>query len=171
MFKRLVGVGVVFTILSGIVTAKALDWSEYSWTEGGVAILMPGAPEKSEQALANGGKLSSVAVSLGATYYSVSVSGIDKGLLQKSTAEQLLDLSQNGSISAAKGTLRTKRSFTLGATPGREFVYDTTSNLTLKQRQYIFGDRLLQVVYVGPPKSESEPEITRYFDSLRFLKP
>jgi hypothetical protein len=132
---------------------------------------MPGAPEKSEQALANGGKLSSVAVSLGATYYSVSVSGIDKSLLQKNSAEQLLDLSQSGSISAAKGTLRTKRSFMLGATPGREFVYDTASNLTLKQRQYIFGGRLLQVVYVGPPKSESEPEITRYFDSLRFLKP
>jgi hypothetical protein len=69
MFKRLMGIGVALTILSGIVTAKALDWSEYSWTEGGVAILMPGEPEKSEQALANGGKLSSVAVSLGATYF------------------------------------------------------------------------------------------------------
>jgi hypothetical protein len=41
----------------------------------------------------------------------------------------------------------------------------------LKQRQYIFGERLLQIVYVGPPNSENQPEITRYFDSLRFLKP
>jgi hypothetical protein len=171
MFKRLVGIGVAFTILSGVVTAKVMDWREYSGQEGGVAILMPGAPEKSEKDLPNGGKISSVAVSLGSSYYSVSFSGIDKGLLQKNSAEQLLDMSQNGSISAAKGTLRAKRSFTLGATPGREFVYDTTSNLTLKQRQYIFGDRLLQVVYVEPPKSESEPEITRYFDSLRFIKP
>jgi hypothetical protein len=171
MFRRLLGIGVAFTILSSAVTAWALDWSEYSWVEGGVAILMPGAPEKSEQALANGGKLFSVAVSLGATYYSVSVSGIDKGLLAKNSAEQLLEMSQNGSISAAKGTLRTKRPIKLGATEGREFVYDTTSNLTLKQRQYIFGDRLLQVVYVGPPNSEGQPEITRYFDSLRFIKP
>jgi|SRR5665213_472147 len=132
MFKKLVGIGVAFTILSWAVTAKTLDWSQYSWMEGGVAILMPGAPEKSEQALANGNKLSSVAVSLGASYNSVSVSGIDKGLLQKNAPEQLLDLSQNGSISATKGTHRTKRSFTLGATPGRELVYDTASNLTLK---------------------------------------
>lgn len=72
MFKRLVGISVAFTILSGIAAAKAADWSEYSWhQEGGIAILMPGTLEKSEKDLPNVGKLSPIAVSLGTTYYSI----------------------------------------------------------------------------------------------------
>jgi len=172
MFKRLAClVGVAFAILSGVVTANAVEaWSEYSWQAGGVAILMPGTPRNVEQPLPNGAKVYSAAVDLGAVYYSVSYSRIAKSLLQKDAAEHILDLTQDGAVSNVKGTLRAKRQFTFGGNHAREIVYDTPDKLTLKQRHYIVDDRLLQVTYVGPLNSENQPEVTRFFDSMRFVE-
>jgi hypothetical protein len=150
--------------------AKQASWRDYRAKDAGFAVLMPGDPAISPENLNNGKVLMTYEVDLGATYFSVSYNEIDAGWQRQTSSDDMLDRTRDGAVGAVKGTLRVDRKFNVGNVRARELVYDTPDNLTLKQRHYLYGDRLFQVTYVGPPHSENNAEVKRFFESFRFVQ-
>jgi hypothetical protein len=149
--------------------AKQASWHDYRAKDASFAVLMPGEPAISPENLNNGKVLMTYEVDLGATYYSVSYNEIDAGWQRQSTADDMLDRTRDGAVGAVKGKLRVDRKFNAGNVRARELVYDTPDNLTLRQRHYLFHDRLYQVTYVGPLNSENNADVKRFFESFRFV--
>jgi hypothetical protein len=85
-------------------------------------------------------------------------------------AEGVLDGARDGAVRNVNGVLRSEQRIALGAHPGRDLVVEVPGRAVVRQRIYLAGHRLYQLVVVTdqPPNS---PEIERFLNSFTLLGP
>ena len=84
--------------------------------------------------------------------------------------ERVLDGARDGAVGNVNGVLRSEQRIALGGHPGRDLVVDVPGQVVARQRIYLVGRRLYQLIVVTdqPPSS---PEIERSLNSFRLLAP
>jgi hypothetical protein len=84
----------------------------------------------------------------------------------------------DGAVKSVNGTVRTSSPYQLGDSNGLEVVADIPSKdpkapagaSVAKLRFFVAGDRLYQVMYIGPTSSETSPEAVAFLDSFRLTR-
>ena len=82
---------------------------------------------------------------------------------------------RDGALKSVNGTVRTSSTYQLGDTNGLEVVADippkdpndSASASVARIRFFVVGDRLYQVMYIGPTGTETEPKAVAFLDSFR----
>lgn len=94
------------------------------------------------------------------------------GSIAKLDPDKTYDNIINGVVGNFKGgVLRTKGAHTLGDATGREYFLDSEPlKLVGRVRCYLVGDRLYQIMYLGPPGTENGAEALHFLDSFRLLR-
>jgi hypothetical protein len=75
-----------------------------------------------------------------------------------------------GLLKATKGELRAQHPVEVGVLQGREIVVAVPGNLILRERFFIEGDRIYQLMYVGPFGTQDEPAVDAFFASFRVMR-
>lgn len=76
-----------------------------------------------------------------------------------------------GAVDSVNGTIRTSAACQLGDVTGLEIVADIPSRASVARlRFFVVGDRLYQVMFIGPPGQEASPAVMNYFASFRLLR-
>jgi hypothetical protein len=76
-----------------------------------------------------------------------------------------------GVAEGMKGSVRSGSDHQLGDVGGREYIIDIAKmNLAARERCYLVGDRLYQVMYLGPVGSEGKDEVLQFLNSFRLLR-
>ncbi len=84
----------------------------------------------------------------------------------------------DGAVKSVNGTVRTSTSCQLGGVKGLEVVADipptdpkvSTNASVARLRFFVVGDRLYQVMYIGPSGKETSPEAVDFLDSFRLTR-
>jgi hypothetical protein len=81
----------------------------------------------------------------------------------------------DGAVQNVNGTMRTSSSYRLGDVKGLEIVADIPSKdpkvpanaSVARVRFFVVGDRLYQVMYIGPTGTDTSPKAVAFLDSFR----
>jgi hypothetical protein len=84
----------------------------------------------------------------------------------------------DGAVKSVNGTVRTSSAFQLGDVKGLEVIADippkdpkdSARASVAKLRFFVVGDRLYQVMYIGPAGTETSPEAAAFLDSFRLTR-
>jgi hypothetical protein len=91
--------------------------------------------------------------------------------------EKVCANASDGAVKSVNGTIRTSSAYQLGDSNGLEVVADippknpkdpSTASVA-RLRFFVVGDRLYQVMYIGPTGQETSPEAVTFLDSFRLL--
>lgn len=88
---------------------------------------------------------------------------------QSGGPEKVCENASDGVVKSLKGTLRTASSCKTGDVTGREIVFDAPTNDVDRARFFVVGDRLYQILYIGP-SGETDPAVTAFLDSFRLTR-
>ncbi|HEV8073606.1 MAG TPA: hypothetical protein VGP21_05680 [Opitutaceae bacterium] len=96
---------------------------------------------------------------------------------QSGGPEKVCANASDGAVKNVNGTIRTSSSYQLGDVKGLEVVADIPSKdpkvpadaSVARLRFFVVGDRLYQVMYIGPTGQETSPEAVAFLDSFRLL--
>ncbi|MDE3084890.1 MAG: hypothetical protein KGJ37_06715, partial [Verrucomicrobiota bacterium] len=112
----------------------------------------------------------------GSVAYMVIFNDYPNGSVTKSGGpDKVYDGAVNGAVSSVHGKLRSSSPSKTGEVQGREIIVDIPAQKTSDQgsvarvRFFIVGDRLYQVMYIGPAGNEAKAEATGFLDSFRLL--
>ena len=76
-----------------------------------------------------------------------------------------------GVVDSLKGVIRSNVAHKLGDANGREYIVDNEKDkFVARTRCYFVGDRLYQIMYLGPIGSENSKEALQFLDSFRLLR-
>jgi len=93
------------------------------------------------------------------------------GMLADFGIPQALRDFSKGMAQVLHGEVRANDPIELGTVPGREFlVYIERTNLVVRGRVFVKGDRVYQVMYAGPAGTHEEPDIESFFASFRIMR-
>ena len=92
--------------------------------------------------------------------------------------EKVCANASNGAVQNVNGTLRTSSAWQLGDVKGLEIVADIPSKdpqvpanaSVARVRFFVVGDRLYQVMYIGPTGSETGPKAVAFLNSFRLTR-
>lgn len=89
------------------------------------------------------------------------------GTISKQGLEKSYENAIAGSVQAVKGELKNVIPISNHGTSGREaFIFMPSYNLIMRQRIFFVGDRIYQILYVGPVGSEKDKVVDDYLASL-----
>jgi len=100
----------------------------------------------------------------------VGYSDYPEALVEASDPATMLAGARDGAVSNVNGQLVSDAEITLNGYPGREFSASVTQNgqeIVLRQRVYMVGNRLYQVVVIAPKGEENSTEVEDFFQSFR----
>lgn len=169
--KTLLGCAVVSLALLVGGLAQAQNWQEVRPPGGGYRIEMPTAAKFDTQNVnLPGGRIAVIyqAVSeyADAAFLATYVD-YPPDIIARGTPESHLN---NAVAGTAKGhTLGSQRNIQLGGNPGRDYVVFRADNLSMRVRNALVGNRLYQVVVVGRPGTEKNPDTRRFIESFAFV--
>ena len=144
------------------------DWKEFSTTEGGFAVSMPGAPKQEKETDQDGLTSYSFSVELEQPESVYMVTYYDVPEVAQATPEQVKELLDGAPDAFAKGgntNLTRSQNITLDGNPGREFDFTSDEGFAGKGRVYLVKQRLFLVVGVTPQTQNAQ----RFLDSFRLL--
>ncbi len=76
-----------------------------------------------------------------------------------------------GVVKSVGGELRANDPIQHGQLSGREIlVFVPLGSLILRQRMFIEGDRMYQIMYAGPFGTQDSPEVEAFFASFRVMR-
>lgn len=94
-------------------------------------------------------------------------------LVKASDPEKIYDGGRDGAVANVKGQLVSESRIWLYGSPGREILIKTKASngqdATVRDRIYLVGNRLYQVMAVVPSEKENSSEITSFLDSFKLL--
>ena len=144
------------------VQATQADWSEFSSTQGGFAVSMPGTPQEKIQTDVD----RSFLLTLGKSYYYVHYTDIPD--IEKLNADELKDLLDKMPmvfVEGVEGKLVTERNVILNGYLGKEFEFTLGDDSVGQARVYMVEQRLFIIVGMS-----SEPEnAQKFLQSFRLL--
>jgi hypothetical protein len=103
----------------------------------------------------------------------LSFNGEAKPTVARADREKRYDAAVKTVVDRAKGMLRTQRSVEQGDVTGREIVVQVPkgNSFTMTRQQFFLTDtRFYQLVYTGPPGSETSPEVDGFFSSFQIAR-
>jgi len=171
-------IGLLPLLLVGLLLAGCGEaaWSEFSSEEGAFSVLMPGAPTEQTQTQnteAGAIDVHSFVFEQGGVAYLVGYNDIPAVVIESAPSAAILDGACSGQIDQVKGTLLNKEEITLGAYPGRDMeiqIEDSDGISSLRSRTYLVGDRLYQVMVIGPKGQGASPDTAKFFDSFNLVE-
>lgn len=164
-------------------------WKEFSSSEGGFSVLLPGTPiQRIDQVDTRRGKISIVGYVLktdGAVYFA-SYSDFVMNSGNPEDAKRLLDGGRQGMLSDPSVKLISEKEITLGDNLGREWLTEQANQISLRRAYFVRG-RLYQLAIEIPselafktdsasPKPEDrsnflEISSSRFLNSFKLIKP
>jgi hypothetical protein len=175
--SRVVGV-LPLLLVMGILLAGCGEttWSEFSSAEGAFSVLMPGTP--TEQTQTQDTELGTIDVhsftfEQNGVAYLVGYNIFPAAVTEAATPDSMLDGARGGQVEAVKGTLMNEEEITLGAYLGRDLeiqIENSDGTSSLRSRIFLVGDRLYQVMVVGPKGQSTSPDTTKFLDSFKLVE-
>jgi len=111
-----------------------------------------------------------IAVEQAAFNYYVSYSDYPPGTLAQTAPDQAYANIVSSTVAGGQGKLRSSVPYKLGNITGREVVIDVPSQQQVaRERLFLVGNRLFQVVYGGPPGSENTKGALDFLNSFKLL--
>ncbi len=106
-----------------------------------------------------------------ATAYILSYNDYPPGSVAKMDQSKPYDDIVQGVVDSLKGKIRSNVAHKLGDANGREYVIDNEKDkFAAWVRCYFVGDRLYQIMVIGPPGIETAKESLHFMESLRLLR-
>jgi hypothetical protein len=107
----------------------------------------------------------------GAKAWIVTYNDYKPGTIANQGLEKSYENAVAGSVQGVKGELKSVIKISNHGTDGREdFITMPEYKLIMRQRIFFIGDRLYQILYVGPPGSEKDAVVDDYLASLNIRR-
>jgi hypothetical protein len=176
MTSRFLSLPLAFLLFADLCQADDPKAKDFASKEGKFSVAFPGKPEEStKEADSAAGKL---------TFTNYTYSDGDSALLvmycdypadvrKQKGAEKVLDDARDGGVKSAKGKLTDEKKRTIGKdkNPGRELLIQLPDGkLYFRSRIYLVGDRLYQVIVVGPEKYATGKDADAFLDSFKLAE-
>lgn len=143
------------------------DWQLFTSAQGGFSIDMPGQPEASTQPSSGGATSYVFSASKDGRSYMASYTDLPASA-SGFTPKQLLDSTRDGAATSSGGELVEEQEITLGQYPGRDFTLNVELlKNSIRQRAFLVGPRLYQIVTTGPGDDVNSADADRFFNSFR----
>jgi hypothetical protein len=176
MRTRLPGIALLASALVAGAAAGQGVWAEFRSKEGRFVCSMPGKPEYQKSTSPT--KIGPIDTHLFTAQaankaYVAGYSDFPAALISQSDPKKLLDGGRDGAVARVGGKLVGERQMKIGSYAGREIVVEAQRPrpLVLKQRMYLVGNRLYQVVAVTPKEEARSADVDRFLDSLKVSPP
>jgi hypothetical protein len=101
------------------------------------------------------------------TAYFVAINDYPPGIVKPEIVDSMYAGGINQAAKSANGSIRGITPYTLGGINGREALIDQLDvKRAIRQRVFIVGDRLYQIMYLGPAGTEQGKTCTDFLDSF-----
>ena len=171
MVHRLLVVAIVLAASSSALRAED-KFKPFTSKEGKFTVLMPGAPKEHKQVVKAAGM--DIATTLYVSEIDptraviVSYNDFPAQNFNAAIADKVLDAAANGVNAKAKGTVLSTKKIALGKHPGREVQIKLPEDKgLLKVDIYLVGNRLYQILAIGPESFVRSPQLDRYYKSFK----
>ena len=105
------------------------------------------------------------------TAYILGYNDYPAGSIAKLDREKVYGDIIKGVVDSLKGVVRSNVEHKLGEVAGREYILvNETDKFVARTRCYLVGDRLYQIMFMGPPGTENSKEALQFLDSFRLLR-
>lgn len=159
-------------IFNAITSPESEEWQEFSSSEGGFSVLMPGRPTKKiETANTMFGPIDTSVFSLirKDSIYAVMYCEYPATLVQASTPDAILNNVLN-SIKASGKTL-SESIISLNGYPGRELELELEPEesdvlVTMKIRMFMIDSKMCRLIAVTPKGSANSEDVMKFLDSF-----
>ena len=160
-------------IFNAIESPESEEWREFSSSEGGFSVLMPGDPTKKIETVNTiFGSIDAPVFSLVRkdAIYGVTYCEYPANLVQASTPDAILDNVLN-SIKAS-GKLIGESIISLNGYPGRELSIESQpeeseASVTMKIRMFMIDNKICRVIVVTPKESGVSEDAMKFLDSFK----
>lgn len=175
MKAKLLFVVLIAVLLASCGGGAAPAWKEFRSEAGAFSAQFPGTPKETTTDLdtAVGAiKLHSYTLEKGGIAYSVQYNDYPESVTQAG-ADVLLGGAIEGMTEDSDYTLLDQSNITLGEVPGREVkLSKSPENFIVRNRVYLAGARLYQVMVVVPKNKEtaSAKDVEQFLGSFKILK-
>jgi hypothetical protein len=163
----------VFLCLAVAIAAQLARAETVVSKDGHFAVAFPAQSRASSAPVQMGNvtiQLNVVAVEQENFNYYVSYSDYSPGSLAETAPDQAYANIVSSTVAGVHGKLRSSTPFQLGNVTGREVVIDVPSQgQVARERLFLAGSRLFQVVYGGPPGSENGKSALDFLNSFKLL--
>ncbi len=172
--------------LSLVVLALALsscgggakEWSEFSSTEGGFSVSLPGKPTEQKQTQDTAAGPLDIFMYLyedRSDVYMVGYTNFPEDLISLSDPAALLDGGAEGAVTSMGAENTSKQEISLDGNTGREITFDVPDSKLPgggagKARFYLVGNRLYQLIGLAKGKEASTDNLDKFLDSFKLLK-
>jgi hypothetical protein len=152
-----------------------VGWREFTPKEGRFSIMMPSKPEsevQSEFTPVGIVKLYIFAAEKDDSYYAVSYSDFPEYVIKYSDVGTVLDDARDGMVANVQGKPISSRRIKLQGYYGRDVKFQVTEEGqvgTAYARIYLVGNRLYQILVIGPQEQFPESEALRFLNSFQLL--
>jgi hypothetical protein len=143
--------------------------------EGGFSIVAPYALQETSQSVNTEAGTIEVHMFIaeqGQEAWLVGYSDYPEEIVQASDPEAILAGARDGAVANVNGQLVSDTEISLDGYPGREFSASVTQNgqdFVLRQRVFLVGNRLYQMVVIVPKGTESSTEVEDFLHSFQLI--
>jgi hypothetical protein len=173
MRQLLRNAGVVAVCAVLVATCANAQWIEFQSEEAGFQAKFPSHPaHKSLTVKTASGphELTTFTVSDKTITFSVTLTALPNNELESVGATVVLDGARDGAVANVQGVLLSELIIDLDGHPGRELTISAASGKAeIRQRLYLVGNRLYQLLAVTPNGESISPRVSRFFDSFKLL--
>jgi len=168
MARLAVGLFVALVLMASVAAAENLNSSEW-----GFSASFPGQSKMSAEPIqtrAGNVTLVNFTYENETQAFMIALSDYPKGSI--ASAEQSYNGAIDGFVNGVKGKFRTRTPYKLGNINGFDFQVDgpstanTKKTLVFHERIFLVGDRLYQILYVGPTGTEKSLAALRFLNSF-----
>lgn len=167
---------IALVVLTALCAAcsPALDWREFSWPDGGFAVLLPGKPRSESRALA----LDGVEVTM--RMFSVRADGLAFGVgyadfppgASEAVQSRRIAATRDALVTNIDGRLASQADIALDGHRGIDFRAEGRvgdAGYFVAGRVYAVGDRLYQLAVVGRQEAAATADAELFLGSFRLL--
>ena len=165
---------IVVALLATAAGAAQDEWKEFTSPEGRFRILLPGKPELQKQAVNTplGPQDLYLHRAVGSPHsYVVIYTDNPEAALKDTGRDRFLDDVRDGFMKSIRGKLVAEKKAMLDSNPGKEILIEVPGGVNVASRLCLVKNRMYQLVVIGPKEKAAAPEVTRFFDSFKLVKP
>lgn len=168
----------LFLALSALLAGagQGAEWKTFESKEGDFRVLFPGKPMRQTQEIPVPGGKTKLHLFLVSPQddrvYMVSYNDYPEAVVKAQETKTLLDNVVKGNVESLKGKVLSQKEITLGQKkhPGRAVLIENNEGAQYKAKVFLVGNRLYQVVALGPKEFIEQKETGKYLDSFDVTK-
>ena len=169
MCIRIISFLIVYLILTS--SGIAQDWPAFKSTDENFTISLPSEPKQERTTgrtpLGNGFHIYSL--DNGNVSFTISTSTIDEVLTKPKDIKRTLDFARDLVAMVTAGKMVEDSEIALGRFPGRQVRIEKDKKIWML-RAFLVNQRIYQLLTTEPKAKETNPSITKFFDSFKLLQ-